>query len=194
MEWLLLVPAYFLGTFPSAVMVARSRGVDIYNAGSGNPGASNVARVLGNRYGVLVFLLDGLKGAIPAAVGVHLLDDRPLAYAMVAAAIVGHMFPITRRFRGGKGVATFAGASLVFYPIVWIIVGPLWYVVRKLTGKASLATFSLGIAWPIGVAIAGAPLWEIAAIVGISLLVLVRHTDNIRRLISGTELSGSHGG
>ena len=104
MIWLLVVPAYLLGTFPSAVMVARSKGVDITKVGSGNPGASNIARQFGTKWGVAVFVLDALKGALPALVGV-LLDERPLALAMVAAAVVGHMFPATRGFKGGKGVA-----------------------------------------------------------------------------------------
>ena len=193
MQWLLLVPAYLLGTFPSAVMVARSKGVDIYAVGSGNPGASNVARILGTRGGVLVFLLDGLKGAIPAAVGLA-LDDRKLAYALVAAAVVGHMFPVTRGFKGGKGVATMAGASLLFWPVVWLVNLVLWAVVRKVTGKASLATFALAVGYPVGVAIAGAEAWEIAAILAIAAVVLIRHTDNIKRLLAGRELSGSRGG
>ena len=193
MQWLLLVPAYLLGTFPSAVMVARSKGVDIYAVGSGNPGASNVARILGTRWGVLVFLLDGLKGAIPAAVGLA-LDDRKLAYALVAAAVVGHMFPVTRGFKGGKGVATMAGASLLFWPVVWLVNLVLWAVVRKVTGKASLATFALAVGYPVGVAIAGAEAWEIAAILAIAAVVLIRHTDNIKRLLAGRELSGSRGG
>ncbi|MBK9969805.1 MAG: glycerol-3-phosphate acyltransferase [Acidimicrobiaceae bacterium] len=104
MIWLLLVPAYLLGTFPSAVMVARSKGIDIHEVGSGNPGASNVARTMGTKWGVFVFFLDGLKGAIPAAVALMFTErPSPAAYAMTGAAVVGHMYPITRRFKGGKG-------------------------------------------------------------------------------------------
>ena len=117
MIWLLVVPAYFLGNFPSAVMVARSRGIDITQVGSKNPGASNIARTMGTAWGVAVFGLDALKGILPAAVGL-LVDHRPLAYAMLAASILGHMFPITRRFVGGKGVATMAGGAFVLQPIV----------------------------------------------------------------------------
>lgn len=191
MNWLLLVPAYFLGTFPSAVWIARSKGVDILAVGSGNPGASNVARTLGTKWGVLVFLLDGLKGVIPAVAGL-LLDDRKLAYAMVAAAVLGHMFPVTRGFKGGKGVATMAGASLVFQPVVWVVMAVVWFAVRKLTGTASLATFALAIGYPIGVILAGAPAWEVAAILAIAAVVMVRHVDNIKRLIDGREPSSRH--
>ena len=122
MIWLLLVPAYLLGTFPSAVMVARSKGIDIHEVGSGNPGASNVARTMGTKWGVFVFFLDGLKGAIPAAVALMFTErPSPAAYAMTAAAVVGHMYPITRRFKGGKGVATMGGATLVLQPLLFVI-------------------------------------------------------------------------
>ncbi|MDO8361562.1 MAG: glycerol-3-phosphate acyltransferase [Actinomycetota bacterium] len=190
MIWLLLAPAYLLGTFPSAVMVARSKGIDIHTVGSGNPGASNIARTMGSRWGVLVFLLDGLKGAIPAAVGLA-MSERPLAWGMVAAAVLGHMFPITRRFKGGKGVATMAGAALVLQLVVSAALFVVWFVVRKLSGKASLASLTIMAGLPLGVALRGGRGWEVGAIVGINLLVLVRHVDNIKRLVGGSELSAS---
>ncbi len=192
MLWLLLIPAYFVGTFPSAVWIARSKGVDIHTVGSGNPGASNIARTFGTPWGVLVFVLDGLKGAIPAAVGL-LVDDRPLAYAMVGAAVLGHMFPITRRFKGGKGVATMGGASFVLQPLISFGMLLLWIVVRKLTKKASLASLAIMIGYPVCVAIVGAPGWEIVAILAINGLVLARHGENIKRLVRGRELSAGKG-
>ncbi|MBU6315568.1 MAG: glycerol-3-phosphate acyltransferase, partial [Acidobacteria bacterium] len=127
MKWLLLLPAYLLGTFPSAVMVARSRGIDITKVGSGNPGASNISRTMGKAWGIAVFALDALKGIIPAALGAHVLDSRPLGYAMVGASVIGHMFPATRGFRGGKGVATMAGSMFVLQPVVALILFFVWY-------------------------------------------------------------------
>lgn len=171
-------------------MVARSRGVDILTQGSGNPGASNVARVLGTKWGALVFLLDALKGAMPAVVGVA-LGSRPGAYALVTAAVLGHMFPATRRFRGGKGVATMGGAMLVLHPITSLVLLAVWVVVRKLTGKASLASLLITLGLPIGVAVSGEPAWETVAIVGLCALVLVRHIDNIKRLLARRELSAT---
>jgi glycerol-3-phosphate acyltransferase PlsY len=188
MLWLLLIPAYFLGTFPSAVWIARTKGIDITKEGSGNPGASNIARTLGTKWGILVFVLDALKGALPAAVGL-IIDHRGIGYAMVAAAVVGHMFPATRGFRGGKGVATMGGSAFVFQPIVSVILLAVWFAVRKLTKKASLASLVIAVGLPVGVAIKGAPGWEVAAIVGINVLVIVRHLDNIKRLVGGRELS-----
>lgn len=190
MVWGLLPIAYLLGTFPSAVMVARTKGIDITAVGSRNPGASNVARTMGTGWGVLVFLLDGLKGAIPAIVG--LATDEPKAgYALVAASVLGHMFPVTRRFVGGKGVATVGGAMVVLHPIVFAALLVVWVVIRKGTGKASLGSLVIAVGLPLGVAIDGSPGWEVAASAALAALVLARHTDNIRRLLSGSELSAS---
>lgn len=183
-----LVPvAYLLGTFPSAAIVARTQGVNIASTGSGNPGASNVARVLGAKWGVLVFVLDGLKGALPAAAGL-LLDHRAGAYVLVAAAVLGHMFPVTRQLRGGKGVATMAGAMIVLQPIASAILTVLWLAVRRFTGTASIGSLVLAVATPVVVALLGAPAWEVAAIVALCALVTARHLENIRRLRAGTEL------
>jgi glycerol-3-phosphate acyltransferase PlsY len=172
-------------------MVARSRGVDILSQGSGNPGASNVARVLGSKWGALVFLLDALKGALPAVAGLA-VNSRPGAYVLVSAAVLGHMFPATRRFRGGKGVATMGGAMLALHPITSLVLLAVWMVTRKITGKASLASLSITIGLPIGIAISGAPAWEIVSVLALCGLVLVRHLDNIKRLIGRRELSASH--
>lgn len=168
--------------------MARSRGVDIVTQGSGNPGASNVARVLGNRWGALVFLLDALKGVLPALAGIA-LDTRPGAYAMVSAAVLGHMFPVGRRFRGGKGVATMAGATVVLHPLVSVALSAVWMIARKTTGKASVASLAITVGLPVGLAASGVPAWEIVAVVVLCALVLVRHIDNIKRLIARRELS-----
>ena len=172
-------------------MVARSRGVDILTEGSGNPGASNVARVLGGRWGSLVFALDALKGSVPALIGLA-LDTRPGAYALVGAAVLGHMFPVTRRFRGGKGVATMGGAMMVLHLLPSLVLLVVWIVVRKTTGKASLASIVITVGLPIGVAIAGSPGWEIACVLALCVLVMFRHIDNIKRLLGGRELPAIH--
>ncbi len=171
-------------------MVARTKGIDIHTVGSGNPGASNVARTMGNWWGVLVFALDGLKGAVPALVGL-LLDSQPGAYVMVGAAVLGHMYPATRRFKGGKGVATLGGAMIVLHLIVFGLLLLVWLVARKLTGTASVGSILIGIGLPVGVAIEGAPAWEIVGIIGLALVVMLRHLDNIKRLARGNELSAS---
>ena len=192
MIWLFLVPAYLVGTFPNAAIVARSRGINIQQVGSGNPGASNIARVMGTKWGVVVFILDGLKGAIPSTVGWLILDNRAAAYGMLVAAVLGHMFPITRKFRGGKGVATMGGGAMVLQPIVSLGLLAFWVILRKLTGKASVASLAIMVGLPAAVAVfTAAPGWEIASIVGCNSLVLVRHLDNIKRLLAGRELSAA---
>lgn len=158
--------------------------------GSRNPGASNVARVMGNRWGVIVFVLDGVKGAIPAITGL-LLDARPGAYALVAAAVLGHMFPVTRRFRGGKGVATMGGAFVVLHTVVFVVLLAVWLLIRQLTGKASVGSIVIAFGLPVGVALAGGPWWEVAATVGLAALVMLRHAGNIKRLVGGNELPAS---
>jgi acyl phosphate:glycerol-3-phosphate acyltransferase len=190
MWWLMVVPAYFVGTFPSAVMVARSKGVDITKVGSGNPGASNVSRTLGRKYGIAVFALDALKGIIPALVGMLLAGDK-VAYAMIAAAVLGHMFPVTRRFQGGKGVATMAGAMFVMQPVISAILAVVWFVVLKLSKKSSVASIALIIGLPVLAVLFDVPTWEIITMVAINSLLLLRHAGNIKRLLHGTELSAS---
>ncbi|MEY3587998.1 MAG: hypothetical protein RJA47_594 [Actinomycetota bacterium] len=187
---LAVIAAYFCGTLPSAIAVARSKGVDITTFGSGNPGASNVGRALGTKYFVIVMVMDALKGVVPVAV---MLGDRHVAYMCGAAAVLGHVFPVTRRFRGGKGVATGAGVVLVLHPFILLTAFASWLLLSKVTGKASVASI---VAVPVvvgGFVVAGVPMWEVWSVVGIGLLVEVRHLGNIKRLLSGSEnrMSGS---
>lgn len=191
LAWLLIPVAYVLGMFPSAVLVARAKGHDIYKEGSGNPGTSNVARVVGAKYAALVFVLDLAKGAIAAGVGLYFFG-LPAAWAFTAAAIIGHMLPVIYRFKGGKGVATGAGAMLVLFPVVFVICGVTWVVVAKTTKKASLASLIIAVACPI---LAIAIPWprratwvEFGVLCVLAGLVVIRHAKNLRRLIKGEEL------
>jgi acyl phosphate:glycerol-3-phosphate acyltransferase len=182
--WLPLV--YLLGTFPSAHLVARANGLDITTFGSGNPGASNVTRALGWRKGIWVFVLDAAKGAIAAGIGLA-IDGRPAGYLLGAAAVLGHVYPATRRFRGGKGVATGGGVLLVMLPIVGVSVILLWWIVTKVTGTAAVGSIVAVLAAGIGLAVKGAAAWEFAAALGLCALVLVRHAGNMRRLVRREE-------
>ena len=186
---LLLVPiAYVLGTFPSAILIARANGIDISTFGSGNPGASNVTRALGWRKGIWVYVLDAGKGALAAGLGLA-FDGRPMAYWCGAAAIVGHMFPVFRRFKGGKGVATGSGVLLIVQPILAPLAVGLWWLVSKVTGKAALGSVIAVSLVPIGIIVMDQPRWELFAVAGVCGLILVKHTGNIVRLIRREEHS-----
>ena len=179
---------YVLGTFPSAVMIARASGVDITTQGSGNPGASNVARTLGWKKGVLVYALDAMKGVLAVVIGRLVAGDAG-GYWCAATAIVGHVFPANRRFKGGKGVATGSGAILVLQPVLSVVLAVLWVSISKLTKKASIASLVVTVGVPVGMLISGTPAWEVLAMVGLAFLVVAKHIPNLRRLRAGTEHS-----
>jgi glycerol-3-phosphate acyltransferase PlsY len=182
---LAIIASYFFGTLPSAIIVARSKGIDITSFGSGNPGASNVGRALGFKYFIVVFVIDVAKGAIPTLL---LLNHRPAAYLCGAAAILGHIFPITRKLKGGKGVATGAGVLLPLFPIVMVICFATWLIVMKTTKKAGLASvLSVPLALVLVATLGQHKTWEVFAFVGIAALIEIRHIGNIKRMISGNE-------
>ncbi len=187
---LLVSIAYLLGTFPSAILIARANGIDISTFGSGNPGASNVTRALGWRKGAWVYALDAGKGALATGLGLA-IDGRPAAYWCAAAAVIGHMFPVFRRFKGGKGVATGSGALLVVQPILAPMAVGIWWLVTKLTGKAALGSVIAVIFVPIGIIVMDQPRWELLAVAGVCALILVKHAGNIKRLIRREEHSFS---
>ena len=185
--WIVVtVGAYGVGTFPTAQIVGRRLGRDPTREGSGNPGATNVYRTAGRRAGLLVGLVDVLKGAGPAGVG-YLVDGRPLATVAWIAAVAGHVLPLTRRLRGGKGVATAAGGAAVLHPLVALALGVVFAVVARVTHRASLGSLAIAVLLPVGVAVAGRPAWEVVAASALGALVLVRHATNLRRLLAGTE-------
>lgn len=181
-----IAASYVVGMLPSAIVVARSKGVDITTFGSGNPGASNVARALGAKWGIVVFVLDAAKGAVPVALALA-TGNRPVAYLCGAAAIVGHIFPVTRGFKGGKGIATGGGVLLALHPP--ILAGALvgWLLIMKITKKASIASIVIVPVCIALVAVTGTPAWEVGGFLAIALLIEIRHISNIKRLFSGTE-------
>lgn len=180
-----LVPlAWLLGTFPSAVLVARAHGRDITAEGSGNPGASNVSRLLGWKAGLLVLVLDFAKGAIAAGVGMA-VAGRGAAFILGVAAVVGHTLPLYRK--GGKGVATAGGALVVLYPAIVVGLGIVWFVIARVLKKASLGSLVCSILFPLAVLGMGYDLWEVAAVAALAVLVIARHAGNIRRLVRRQE-------
>lgn len=179
-----IIASYFFGTFPSALIVAKRGGIDVTAAGSGNPGTSNVVRLLGWKYGAVVFALDMAKGAIAAVIGWQIDGTRVsiFTYVCVVAAIVGHTYPVTRRFKGGKGVATGGGAMYVLHPAISLALFTSWFVIRRLTKKSSVASLAISMALPIAIAVDGAEAWEVTALVVMVILIVFRHIGNIQRL------------
>ena len=185
---LLLVAAYLLGSFPTAGLVGQRRGTDPAAEGSGNPGATNVYRLLGRRAAALVLAGDVAKGVAAAAIG-SAVAGRAGMFACGAAAVVGHCFPAGRVTRGGKGVATAAGLTAVAFPVVAATAAVVWAVVVLATRKASLASLITIAYVPIGAAIMGRPGADVAASAGIAVLVVARHAGNVGRLLRGEERS-----
>ena len=186
-----VIVAYLLGTFPSAELIASRYGKEITKVGSGNPGASNVIRELGWKAGMSVFLMDMAKAAIAVGIAWAVSGDQrgPLSYAAMCGAIVGHVAPVFRKFRGGKGVASAGGAMFVLFPVVSAVLFVSWFVISKITRKASVASLAITIATPVGMLIDGAQTWELLVVLGVVAFVIIKHLPNIRRLKSKTEPS-----
>lgn len=186
---LLVVIAYFLGTFPSAALIARKKNLDITKVGSGNPGASNVIRNLGWKTGLAVFLLDMAKAALAVGIAWFVTGERhdPLSYLSLFAAILGHSYPITRKFKGGKGVACGGGGMFVLFPLTSLVLFTSWFVLTKTTRKASIASLTISIALPFGIFYEGADTWEIAATLALVGFIIIKHLPNLRRLKTNEE-------
>jgi glycerol-3-phosphate acyltransferase PlsY len=182
-----LIPvAYLLGTFPSAGLVARTQGRDILREGSGNPGASNTFRILGWKAGLVVLLFDIGKGAAAAAGGLA-LDGHRGAFILGVAAVVGHVFPVTRHFKGGRGVATAAGVMVVVFPLETAGLAVVWFVIARGLRKASIASVVCAVAFPAIVAVRDGSTLDLAVSGGLAALVVIRHLANLRRLVRGEE-------
>jgi acyl phosphate:glycerol-3-phosphate acyltransferase len=184
--------AYLIGSIPTGVLLARARGIDIRAVGSGNIGATNVARNLGKRLGVIVLLLDAIKGAIPVAVALLAgLDARLgpwLVTAVGIAAIVGHCFPVWLRLRGGKGVATSLGVFLVVDPLVAGIGVAIFAVLYALFRIASIGSMVAALSFPALLWALGRPdATVVLGAVGAG-IVLVKHRGNLVRLFRREEL------
>ncbi len=184
----LLVAGYLCGSVPFGLLIARRfTGVDVRQQGSGNIGATNVARVVGKKLGALVLALDALKGAAPV-LAARLLVAGPWWHAAVAlAAVLGHVFPVWLRFKGGKGVATAAGVLAVLLPWSALAGFGLWGLVMVTLRVSSVGSL-LGASAALGLAFAlGAPV-EYRALAGaLVLLIVFTHRENVKRLVRGRE-------
>lgn len=178
--------AYLIGSIDFGVIVPRLLGVNIYEHGSGNPGASNVMRTLGKRAGAAVMVADALKGLLAAWVGTAMVGVE-IGFWCGLAAVVGHVFPVWHGFRGGRGVATAIGAVLFLEPWFGVILALGWGTTVALTRTASIASLGAMIIYVPGYALFGSRGWPLVAAALTAGLVIVRHSANIRRLIGGRE-------
>jgi acyl phosphate:glycerol-3-phosphate acyltransferase len=183
-----MVIGYLLGTIPTGYLVAKARGVDIQSSGSGNIGATNVMRTLGVLPGIVVVLVDPLKGA-GAVLLPTLLGASNWAIALTAlATVLGNNFNIMLRLRGGKGIATTLGVFFVINPLISTLCVLLAVFTILLSRQVSLGSMVGLFAAPLMlVASLSYPMPDLYLAIALAALAIVRHRDNIRRLIAGTE-------
>ena len=205
------IAAYLLGSIPFGLLIAKAHGKDLRSIGSGNIGATNVSRALGRKWAYVCFFLDVLKGLIPALTAMFLARTQEnlsatekiitlwLWLAVGCAAIAGHIFPLYIRFKGGKGVATSFGVALgiwPYYTICGAVAITTWLIVVLKWRYVSLASIAASAAFPITLTSVVvlvkkwhfADLWPLFVIAfAIPLMVIIRHHENIKRLIEGTE-------
>lgn len=188
MTGLVLVFAYLLGTIPFALGVARRlHGTDIRRAGSGNPGAANVLRTTRPALGLTVLILDVGKGAAAVSLAWRLAGSEPVAATAAGVAVIGHMFPVWLRFRGGKGVATAAGAFAVLAPGALTIAMAAFAALVWKTRYVSLGSLAAAILLPALVMGLGGPPATARVALIVAALVVARHRSNMARLWAGTE-------
>lgn len=188
--WLFLALAYLIGATPTSFAVGRAlHGVDLRKHGSGNLGATNAFRVLGWRAALPVVVVDVFKGWLPAAYFPRWDGTEPAEWALAygAAAILGHVFSVYVRFRGGKGVATSAGVFMALSPWAVLIAGAVWGVVVVLSRVVSLASLVAALVLPLAVYVTNEPRLEVWLSIGLALFVVYAHRSNIRRLVRGEE-------
>ena len=196
---LLLLGSYLLGSIPFGYLAGRFKGIDIRQAGSGNVGATNVVRVLGKGYGYPVFAVDFLKGFVAVTISILVASGHPSEwnsaeiFGILAAifSVLGHSYPVWLKFKGGKGVATSAGALLALAPGATLIGVAIWMIVFWQTRYVSLASITAAVVLPVIILLRshhetnGKPLVYSSAFV--AAVIIWRHRSNLSRLIHGTE-------
>lgn len=184
---LALVGGYLIGSISFALLLSKARGVDLRSIGSGNLGATNVSRALGARAGVLVFLLDASKGAIPMLILTALGAEERVIVATGLGAYLGHIWPLYLKFRGGKGVATLIGCLLAGIPWTALLVAPFALGALFLTRIMAVGSLTLGAGLPIASYLRedSADWFAFASFAGVFLFWT--HRANLRRILTGQE-------
>ena len=181
-----LAIAYLIGSIPFSYLVARRKGIDVRTVGSGNVGATNVMRSAGRAAGLAAFALDFLKGSLATWLALRLAGPTIAAVAAVIA-VLGHMYPAWLSFKGGKGVATGAGAFLPILPVAAVIGLLTFGVVAWLTRYASVGSIAGTSALPVVALLMRAPAASTIAAAIAAALIVWKHRENIRRIAAGSE-------
>jgi glycerol-3-phosphate acyltransferase PlsY len=189
---LLLLAAYLIGAFPSSYVVAKlARGIDLRHHGSGNLGATNAFRVLGWKAATPVFLLDIFKGWFPTFYFPRIdgNDRWEWALAYGAMTIVGHVFSIYVRFKGGKGVATGAGVFIALAPLAVLVTTIIWVILVFITRTVSIGSIAAAASLPVAVALLDSRRLVLVLAIALAAFVVYAHRANIKRLMRGEEPS-----
>ncbi|MDH3311389.1 MAG: glycerol-3-phosphate 1-O-acyltransferase PlsY [Gammaproteobacteria bacterium] len=188
--WLYLLPlfAYLLGSVSSAVVIARILGLpDPREVGSRNPGATNILRYGGKTAAILTLAGDILKGVVAVLIARALTADSVIVMLTGFAVFLGHLFPVYFGFRGGKGVATALGVWLAINPWIGLALIATWVLVALLFRYSSLSALMASLAAPLYVAWLSPGMPYLVTMIVMSVILIIRHHDNIRNLIAGTE-------
>jgi len=187
MEALLVIFSYLLGSVPSGLIIGKLSGLDVRKAGSGNIGATNLARLLGKKIGLLTLVADTAKGLIPILLAQEIGLSDPISALVGIAAFLGHVYPIFLKFKGGKGVATGFGVLLGLAPLATTILLLIFAAVAVMTRIVSLSSMVSAVAAPLVLWLFYySPTYIIMAAL-IAIMIVFRHYANIQRLLNGTE-------
>jgi len=177
-DWLLVLGSFLLGTFPSALIIGRIVGHNPTSEGSGNPGATNMFRIAGLKAGGATLVIDIAKALAASLIGLA-AGGTTLAAWCGAAAVVGHIFPLMRKSRGGKGVACFGGLTIGTWPILAPIALLIWITSAKLSGHSFIGAMAGTPTVAVGTMVMGRPLTEVLIAWAMTLLIIARHHKNI---------------
>ena len=187
MEIVVIVFGYLVGSIPFALLLTRRRGIELRDVGSRNPGAANVLRSAGVRPAVAVMLLDAAKGTVAVTAARVITDDVAVVTSAGVAAIVGHIYPVWLRFRGGKGVATACGVFAMLAPLAIPPALGVFFLAAWLTKYISVGSVLASAALPPIAYAIGTPLPTVAAAAAAAALIVFRHRSNLARVWLGTE-------
>ncbi len=187
MEILLIVLGYLLGSVPVGFILGSRSGIDVRKSGSGNVGATNVARVVGKRQGTLTLIADVAKGFLPVFLAMQLGASLAATILVGTAAFLGHLFPIFLKFKGGKGVATALGVFLALAPMATLVLVALFGVAVLTSRIVSLSSILTALTAPIIFWLFAYPPLVVGMAAFIALAITSRHQSNIRRMMNGSE-------